>query len=511
MAEERHRSDVDLVGRHQSFWIATTGETSYPPLMGNVAVDVAVVGGGIVGLTTALMLKEAGRTVAVVEAGRVVKGVSGHTTAKITSQHTLIYKYLVSRFGREKAKQYADANQAAIEKIAGLVQDKNISCDFIRGPAYTYAETDEQRKQVEDEVQAARDLGLPASYEASIPLPVQAMGAVRFDNQARFHARKYLLALASMLPGNGSYIFENSRVTSLKEGVPNHLTAAGGTVLAGDVVIATHYPIFDKTGFYFARLEPSRSYVIGARVSEMFPEGMFVGVSDTSLSFREQVVEGGRIIIITDSAHPTGQETNTLARFHKLEERARTVFNSLKTEYWWSTQDYFSVDRIPYIGKLTAAQPHLFVATGFMKWGMTNGTAAAMLISDLIQGKQNPWTDVYNPSRFDPVASGKTFIEHNMSVIGRFMGDRIGLPAKKLGELSPGEGALVNDSGKQVGAYKDPDGKITRVNPVCQHMACVVHWNNAEKSWDCPCHGSRYDYEGKVLNAPTVKDLKKLE
>ena len=237
-----------LPGRAESYWIATTPESNYPALPGDIRVDVAILGGGIVGITSALLLKQAGVSVAVVEADRIIKGTTGYTSAKITSQHDLIYDRLISKLGREKAKQYADSNQAALEKIEYIVRSWDISCDFSRKPAYIYAGSQDSAQNILNEVSAATSLGLPASFESSPPLPFETYGSVRFNNQAQFHPRKYLCAVAREIEGDGCYIFEKTRALGIEGGDPVVVKTDKGTVRADNVIQATHYPIVDKPG-----------------------------------------------------------------------------------------------------------------------------------------------------------------------------------------------------------------------------------------------------------------------
>jgi len=261
-----------LPGRAESYWLATTPESNYPALSGDINVDVAIIGGGIVGITSAFLLKEVGVSVAVIEADRIIKGATGYTTAKITSQHNLIYDRLISRFGRAQAKQYAEANQAAIDRIEYIVRSWDISCDFAQKSAYVYAGSENSAQKILDEVRAARSLGLPASFENSLPLPFETYGAVRFNRQAQFHPRKYLCALAREIEGDSCYIFEKTRALGIEGGEPVVIKTDRGTVRADDVIQATHFPILDKPGELFKKLSQSMSYVLGLRIEETFPD-----------------------------------------------------------------------------------------------------------------------------------------------------------------------------------------------------------------------------------------------
>jgi glycine/D-amino acid oxidase-like deaminating enzyme/nitrite reductase/ring-hydroxylating ferredoxin subunit len=499
----------DLPGEPVSLWIATTPETSFPRMAGDVSVDVAVLGGGIAGIATAFQLKQSGMTVAVIEAGRVVKGVTGNTTAKITSLHALIYDHLINQFGEDKARLYAEAQQAAIERIAGLVREHGIDCDFRRADAYTYAETEEDVGKVKAEVEAAAKLGLPASFVESTPLPFPVKGAVKFTGQAQFHPRKYLLAMVEKIPGGGSHVFEETRAFDIKDEDPCRVETDRGTVTAKSVVLTTHFPYFDPN-IYFAAMHPGRSYVLGCRLDGPVPEGMYISAEDEGMhSFRSNPAEdGGAIWMVGGENHKTGQGGPTEERYRRLEQYARARFDVSSIEYRWSTQDNNTVDRVPYIGKLSAGSKNLYVATGFGGWGMTNSHVAAMLLTDMIEGRENPWAEIFDPSRFKPVTSARDFVGENMNVAKEFMADRIGTPElDDVGEIPAGRGEVVEWKGERIAIYKGDDGRVFSCSAVCTHMGCIVHWNGAEKSWDCPCHGSRFNYDGQVIQGPANKDL----
>ncbi|RPJ52369.1 MAG: FAD-dependent oxidoreductase [Methanobacteriota archaeon] len=498
-----------LPGRPASYWIESTGDSRYPRMPTDVNVDVAILGGGIVGITAAVLLKAAGLTVAMVEADRIARDVTGHTTAKITSLHRLCYHTLTGSFGRDGARRYGEANQAAIETIASVIASRGIACDFVRKPAYTYAEAGSTADAVKAEAAAARDLGLPASFVQDVPLPFTTAGAVRFDNQAQFHPRKYLCALARDIPGDGSAIYEETRAMQIKEGEPVVVETDRGPLKARDVIIATHFPFYDHPGLYFARMHPSRSYALGIRISEPFPEGMFINAEGPARSLRSQPTGGGELVIVGGDGHKTGQGGPTTLHYKHLEEFARSVFDVSSIDYRWSTQDNITVDGVPYIGRLTNDRHHVYVATGFGKWGMTGGTAAATILTDLILERRNPYAEVFDPSRFKPVASAKDFVLQNVNVAGELVsGYLVGRP-KDPSALAPDDGAILDIQGKKVAAYRDGGGTLHLLDPACRHMGCVVTWNDAEKTWDCPCHGSRYSAEGRVIHGPAVRGLSK--
>jgi len=493
------------------YWISSVKVPDFPVLDKEVKVDIAVVGGGIAGITTAFLLKKAGFKVALVEARKILHGTTGHTTAKVTSQHRLIYNYLIDKFGIEKAMQYAQANQAAVEKIAGLVQEMGIDCDFEWKPAYVYTESESFIKNIEDEVEAAQKVGLPASYDEDAGLPFKVKCAVRFDRQAQIHPLKYLISLVQAIPGEGSHVFEHSRVMGVEGESPYFLPTGSGRINADRFVIATHYPFYDKPGFYFARVYASRSYVLGVKVDGNVPEGMQISADDPVRSFRSCKTDEGEIVLIGGEGHKTGQGGETSIRYDRLKKYAESVYRIKSVDYMWSAQDPMTVDSVPYIGRLTSDNDRIFVATGFGKWGMTNSTAAAMIITDMALGKENPWAEVFDPSRFTVTASMKELIKENINVAGKFIEGKLSLNVDTHGEIAEGEGKIMDVNGVKAAVYKDIDGRIHAHNPACTHMGCQVSWNDAEKTWDCPCHGSRFNLGGEVIEAPAVNKLEKLD
>lgn len=507
----REKASENLPGRPVSLWIATTPDTDYPQLPENLSVDVAVLGGGITGIATAYHLKQAGATVAVLEADRIVKSVTGNTTAKITSLHSLIYDHLISQFSEEQACAYAEAQEAAKERIASLVSELNIDCDFRRTSAYTYTLLEEEVSQIEAEVKAAERLGLPVSLTRETELPFAVKAAVRFDNQAQFHPRKYLLSLAERIEGDGSYIFEETRAFDIEDGEPCTIKTSRGTIRAGSVVLATHFPYQDPN-IYFAAMHPMRSYVLGCRLNGPVPQGMYVSVGTPHNSIRSNPYQGGEIVMLGGEHHKTGQGGDMSDRYRHLEEWARANFDIQSVEFRWSTQDNNTVDKVPFIGRLSAGAKHLYVATGFGGWGMTNSHIAAQLLTDMILGRQNDWEKVFDPSRFKPATSARDFISENLNVAAEFMGDRVSTPElDDLEKIPKGWGEVVEWKGERTALYKDEAGKLYGCSATCTHMGCIVHWNSAEKSWDCPCHGSRFNYDGKVVQGPANEDLEAKE
>jgi glycine/D-amino acid oxidase-like deaminating enzyme/nitrite reductase/ring-hydroxylating ferredoxin subunit len=500
-----------LAGKAISYWIASTSHApNFPSLTNDTLVDVAIVGGGIAGITAGILLKRAGKNVALLEADQIATGVSGHTTAKVTSLHQLVYAQLIKSVGEERARIYANSNQTAIERVAKFVEEEKIDCDFSRTSAYTFAETTETLNDIHSEVEAAVKLGLPASFVTETSLPFAIAGAVKFDNQAQFHARKYLLHLAKLIAGNGSYVFENTRVLNVEEGNPSRVVTATGIVRARDVIIATNAPILDQ-GLFFAKNYAKRSYIVAARIDRAkAPQGMYIGTSNDYYSIRTTPApDGGLLLLVGGGGHKVGTVTDTQERYLKLEAYVRSRFGVEEFEYRWSTQDMVSFDQLPYIGKVAPFSNHLYVATGFSLWGMSKGTLAGMLLSDLILGIDNPWLKLYDSTRATPFVTVES-LKNNLEVGFHWVGDRLkGLENSSFADVEREEGKLLTINGHKIAAYRDEQGQIHAVSATCTHLGCIVNWNSAEKSWDCPCHGGRFSCDGKVLHGPPVKNLKR--
>ena len=486
----------------RSLWVETTSQTAYPPLDGEVSVDVAVLGAGITGLTAATLLKEAGKTVAVVESKRVAEGISGYTTAKLTSGQGMIYARLRSKFGPEIARAYAESNEAGLARVASLVEERTLECDFEWTENYVYSERPEDVSALRDEAKAARASGLDASFVTETPLPYPVAGAVRLERQAQFHPRKYLLPLAAAIPGDGSHLFEWTRAVGLRGGV---VRTDRGLVRARNVVVATHLPFLDR-GLYFAKAHPSMSYAIAAPV-EAGPPGMYISSATPTRSIRTAPEGAGRVLILGGEGHKPGAEADTRRRYAALEQFLSERFGVGDVRYRWSAHDYQPVDDLPYIGQLTRRSEDVYVATGFAKWGLTKGTLAAMMITEAILGRPNPWASIYDANRVDARRSGRAFVKENAAVGARFVGDRLRPARRDAGELAPGEGAVVRSGTRRLAVSRDEAGTVHVLSARCTHLGCIVRWNTAERTWDCPCHGSRFTAEGRVTEGPATADL----
>jgi glycine/D-amino acid oxidase-like deaminating enzyme/nitrite reductase/ring-hydroxylating ferredoxin subunit len=491
---------------HRSLWIATT-PTAAPPAAVAITerVDVAVVGAGICGLSLARLLVDGGARVAVIDAGSLVAGATGNTTAKVSALQSTTLSELRDRVGEERAAVYAAANAAAVERVARFVADDAIECDFERAAACTYATSAEGADRVAAEHDAGRAAGLPVRLASTPELPFATTAAVWLDDQAQFHPRRYGLGLADAVTRAGGSVLSHVRALDVDERADGcTVTTDRGELHADRVVLATHLP-FVAAGGFFARAHPHRSYAIAARIDRPRLAGMYISTDEPTRSLRS-TMDGWTIV--GGEGHKVGYDDDTTDRYDALEAWTHDLFAGAEVGHRWSAQDYVSLDGVPYVGRLTSHADRVFVATGFRKWGMTNGTVAAVILDDLLAGRDNPWAETFDSTRLAPGASVASLVRENVEVGKRLVGDRIRtLHPSPAEELAVGEGKICRLGDDTVAAYRDAGGVLHAVAANCTHLGCRLAFNTAERSWDCPCHGSRFDIEGRVLQGPATADL----
>jgi glycine/D-amino acid oxidase-like deaminating enzyme/nitrite reductase/ring-hydroxylating ferredoxin subunit len=491
-------------------WLADLdGRPPRPRAVGDVRADVAVVGGGITGLTVALALARAGRDVVVLEADRLGFAVTGNTTAKLTPLHQLVYAELTDRFDGATARCYAQANVEAIRWIAATVADERIACDWREQRAYTYAQTGEGLERVRREVRAAVDAGLDARFEADTPLPWGVAGAIGLpaDAGAELHPVRYVEGLADAVERAGGRIFEGSRVLGASRVGSPRLHMDGARVAAERVVLATHMPVLDR-GLWFARLTAERSYGVAAPVAQ--PLGaMLISADGPTRSLRSHPHGGGELLLVGGEGHITGEDGDTRARYAALEAFARERFAVEAVTHRWSAQDLHPADGLPYAGPLLPGLSGFWIAAGFRKWGLTNGTAAALIVADRLLGRPNRFAAVFDASRFTVRQSAMGVARELSKDARHLIGDWLRMPLRSADALGPDEGGIVQVGGLPAAAYRASDGTLHLRSPACTHLGCRVAWNAAERSWDCPCHGSRFGVDGRVLQGPATRPLGK--
>jgi glycine/D-amino acid oxidase-like deaminating enzyme/nitrite reductase/ring-hydroxylating ferredoxin subunit len=494
----------------EPLWRDAIDIPKFPNLLEDIDVDVCVVGGGITGITTAYLLSKEGLKVALLEAGALLNGTTGHTTAKITAQHGLIYDELIQSIGAEKAKLYYNANNDALEFIRNTVQEHGIECDLTEEDAFIYTNADEYIKKLKNEMSAYEKLGINGELLDSVPVGFAVKAAIKMKNQAQFHPLNYLKPLVDFIKNAGGLIFENTTATDVDTSEKLIVRTYGGpSVHCKYVCACSHFPFYDGLGFYPTRMYAERSYIIAIKAEKEFLDGMYINAEQPTRSLRYAMMNGEKLLLIGGENHKTGQGIPTILHYQALENFAEQTFGIKEYLFRWSAQDLTTLDKVPFIGQITGGHPNIFVATGYRKWGMTNSTAAANLMKDLIIEKENPYHDLYSPSRFGET-SLKSFISTNVDVAKHLIEGKLEYPLKGIRDLEQDQGSVVNVNGKRAGAYKDQDGKVYIVDTTCTHLGCEIEWNSGDRTWDCPCHGSRFSITGDVIEGPAESPLKKI-
>lgn len=474
-----------------SIWSLDTKLPQMKTLKENKTTEVVVIGAGMAGLLIAYFLKKENIDTIVLEGNKIASGQTMNTTAKITSQHNLIYDTLISKLGIETAKGYATANEKAIEIYAEIINKEKLDCNFRRESAYVYSL--DNASKIEKEVEAANKAGIKAEFTTKTTLPFDVMASIRFHNQASFNPLDFLNGIIKDLE-----IYENTMVQDIED---NRVITDNATITAKHIVVASHYPIINFPGYYFLRMHQERSYVIALENAAKL-DGMYIDEAESGYSFRnynDKLILGG-------PGHRTGKNKYG-GYYDKLTSAAADFYPNSKEICRWSAQDCVTIDNVPYIGRYASSTPNLYVATGFKKWGMTSSMVSAMLISDLIRGKKNPYEEVFDPQRFKISASMKTLNEEVKESTKGLIVERLKIPNITLEGIEKGHGEIIEFNGIKLGVYKDKHGEIYTVSPKCTHLGCELTWNQDELSWDCPCHGSRFDYEGKLINNPALKGI----
>lgn len=492
----------------KSYWREVSLSRRFPKLEHDVDTDVCIVGGGVVGILCAYMLKQRRIPVTLIDANQLCNGVTSCTTAKITAQHDLIYDELIRSHGLEKASIYYKAQEQGLNLIKDIVSDLQIECDLIIDEACLYSQSDDDRLEREHQAYQALNINTELSDRTELPFAVKS--ALWMKNQARFHPLAFLNNIVEKLPSDECQLFENTVAVDVeKDGEkPFVVTKDGAKIHCKKVIVATHFPFIDQMGFYFARLHAEKSYVLALKTNQDNPAGMYISIENPKRSIRQSTYKGDNYLLVGGESHVTGRGETTINHFKNLLDFSKRHFDVQECSYHWSTQDLVSTDKLPFVGEISGTSKNILVATGFRKWGFTNSAASAKLITDIITEVDNDFKDLVSPSRFGSLTGiGKNIVTASKELISKKV-KKVDITAE---ELPSGKGGIVTVNGKKCGAYRDENNNLYVVDITCTHMGCELSWNSAENTWDCPCHGSRFSFDGSVIEGPAKERLKTID
>jgi len=497
---------VALPGRPISAWRDGADRPDRPPLERDLEVDVAVVGGGIAGLSVAHELRRGGASVAVLEGRQIGDGVTGNTTAKLTALQGTRYASMTSTHGTEVARAYADANEWGIDRVEAIARELGIDCDLRRKPCFTYTEHEARVPELEREAEAARVAGLRAELTTETDLPFDVAAAVRLGGEAEFQPVAYLAGLAAELDRDGPTVYERSR--AVRAGGDRVELEGGATVTAERTVLATQIPFMDR-GLFFARAGVARSYATTVRLGGPVPQGMYLQAESPSRTLRAVPWAGAELLLVGGESHELGHG-DPAERFRAVERFARERFDVAEFEHRWSAHDFMPDDGLPYVGRLSPLSDRVLVVSGLAKWGLAMSAAAGRILADRILGRDSEWAPVFDPWRRPPLGAATTLVRHNADSGFRFFKDRL-QRSRSVDELAAGEGRVVGSGLEQLAVHRDDAGHLHALSARCTHLGCIVGWNSGERTWDCPCHGSRYTAEGEVISGPATRALETKE
>ncbi len=447
----------------------------------------------------------------------------------------MFYDYLINSLGNEQAKQYLEANQQAILNIENIIKEENIDCDFEKLNNYIFTQSNDEVEKIKREVEAVNLLGGNAEFVNKIDIPIKVnkmneikdeiiknenkninilkpvLAAIKFPNQAQFNSCKYMLGLTNAIETKRGMIYENSKVIYVqKDGKQYIVKTEEGSVSAKYVIIASHYPLVNFPGFYFMKMYQETSYLIAVETQSELFEGMYINSEEPSISLRTALYNGKRILLVGGMKHKTGAKISLEEAYKNLEKVARDLYPDSKVLYRWNTEDCITLDKIPYIGEFSNLMPNVFVGTGYKKWGMTSSNVAANIITDKILERDNKYEEVFNSKRLKPIKNYEELTNMVKEVSYSLVINKLKKTDEYINDIKKDTGKIIEVDNKKVGIYRDKKGKVYAVKPYCTHLGCELSWNNLDKTWDCPCHGSRFNYEGKNIYDPAIKDLETL-
>lgn len=495
----------------KSLWLESIEKRmSFSTLSQNEETDICIIGAGIFGLTCAYYLSQLGYRVIILEKDEIGEKATGNTTAKITSQHNLFYSYLINSYGKKFAADYLKANEQAIQNIKQIIDKEKIKCDFEYQNNYVYTTKKSELPIIKKEVSAVESLDFSCEFVTKTGLPFEIEGAICFKKQAQFHPLKYLYGLCNSVSSHNGKIYTHTVVTNIEKDntSSNYIVSTNKHIIKSKfVIIATHYPFINFPGLYFTKMYQSTSYLIAVDTKKSLFKGMYINPSTPTFSFRTAKYNGKELLLIGGGDHKTGQPSCYKDTYGILEKEAKKFYPDCEVLYHWNTRDCISLDKIPYIGSYSTFMPNVFVGTGFKKWGMTLSNIAANIIVDNINGKTNQYESIFKSSRLKPIKNRNELKNVLVQSTNSLIIDKFKIANMSFDEIKNNSGSIIEINKEKIGIYKDSNGKIFAVKPICTHLGCLLSWNDIDKTWDCPCHGSRFDYKGKNLYDPAFKDL----
>lgn len=489
-----------------SFWLETGQTNSYPALLENLKVDIAVVGGGIAGVLTAHALAEDGKDVALFEARELLHGTTGYTTAKLSAQHQLVYHQLLKRYGKERAKLFYQANMEGIDYIREIADDLDIDCGFRERDAYVYTEHADKKELFEKEAGAYEQLNISGEYVDELPLDLSVAAGVKMTQQAEFQPVTFLHGVLEKNPKLQNAVYEQTLVKELKENEDETLeltTEKGYTIQCNQAIFATHFPTFEIDRHYEDNMDPEISYALAYEAEDVSIHGMYISADDPKKTFRKMTYNEQEYLLVGGQSHRLGDDSSEQSRYEEIDQFAKKVFGVNDPIYRWSSHDMITKDRVPFIGQLDPNYSQVYTQTGFSKWGLADAATGAKVLTDLINGRANKYRDMYHPHRDVPkLPEEEASSSDKNDTIEKL------IYKESPEDLAPGEATIVDEGEEnEFGVYKDTTGELHYLDLACTHVGCGVKWNTGDKTWDCPCHGSRFSATGRVIEGPAMEDL----
>lgn len=476
----------------------------------DLSTDVCIIGGGITGISTGYYLAKNNIDFVLLEKNKICNSTTKFSTAKITSQHDLIYSEIVKKYGIKKAKLYLDANNEAIKNIQNIIQEENIDCDFEIQDSYVFTQDTNNIQNIIDEYKTLSKIGFKdVELVGRLTLPLNTKYAIKFKNQAKFNPKKYTLALANIIKDN---IYENTHVIKMdKRGKKIFVYTKNRIITCNKVVLATHYPIKDIPGFYFAKMYQDTSYIIAVDIQDTTFDGIYISLEEPTISLRATKIQNkdnttSNILLVGGNGIKTGDIVDE-NKYEFLEKIAKEMYPNCTIIKRWNTEDCITLDKIPYIGNFSIFYPNMYLATGFNKWGMTTSNVAANILTDKILNRKNRYEDVFKSTRFYPIKNIKELSLNILQVIQSLIINKFKTQKNIVENIPLNTGKIIKENNVNVGIYKDENGKIYRINPYCSHLKCLLTFNKLDKTWDCPCHGSRFDIRGNLIYGPANENI----